>query len=203
MGGWDYRLWIDEDRRQLMEETFPEFASRFRKIKQGIVRADIARYAFLYRDGGVYLDTDYKILRPLGEFVSTACLLPIEVGQLGDSDLKLGNAVLASSKNHPFWRDLITDIFHINDCGFDGCNPVLATGPLALTRFWLQNASRYPDIVTPAQSVFYPELAWSNFSYRRSHNTHGVHLCWGSWRGKKGIQLVRNVIRRKVTCLAN
>lgn len=67
MPDWDYRLWSNDEQEALFAETFPGLIERFRRIPYPMGRADLARYAILYRYGGFYFDTDYKLLRPIGE----------------------------------------------------------------------------------------------------------------------------------------
>lgn len=201
LGDWDYRLWIDADLPALIGRTFPQFSSAYAEIDRGIVRSDIARYCFLFEVGGVYIDTDYKIVRPLDDLLEHGCVLPLEQGEVGDPDWKLGNAFLASIPRHPFWADLVAQLFRDGGAALNAGNPVLQTGPRALTRCWLANRDKYADIATPSTSALLPGFRMFNFGYERSADTLGVHLCWGSWRGKRGIQAARSLIRRKITCL--
>lgn len=207
--GWSYKLWTNADRSALIQRQFPQHAEQYALIKRGIVRSDISRYAFLYECGGLYIDTDYKLTRPFDRFQNETCILPVEVE--GDApegarpfpdrsgDFKLGNALLASAPKHPFWADLIDQIFADGGDALNDGNPVLQTGPVALTKCWQRKHDAYPDILTPPSSVFLPAMTRQNFSYSKTPETCGVHLCWGAWRGKHGIQKVRNVVRRKAT----
>ena len=164
----------------------------------------------LFEQGGLYLDTDYKLLDFPARYRAAECLLPIETGALAsqaapDDDaraFRLGNAFLGSMAGHGFWQGLIEDIFAPPTMdALNGTDPIVATGPIALTRFWQRHASRYPGIVLPAKQEFYPDLRLSRLGAAKTRDTLGVHLCWGSWRGKKSLQHYRNVVRRKITCL--
>jgi mannosyltransferase OCH1-like enzyme len=206
---WNYVLWTDDDILAVMQRQFAPFVDTFRQIKRGIVIADIGRYAALYEQGGIYLDTDYKLIKAPDRYLDASCILPIEEGtierrhsNIETNEFKLGNAFLGSIPRHDFWKDLLTHILtaaSIEELNFG--NPVATSGPIALTRFWQRHGEHYPGIRLPAKAEFYPDLASLNFSFAGTPDTVGVHLCWGSWRGKRSLQKYRNIIRRKVTGL--
>lgn len=53
----EYKLWDDEDIKNLAKKEFPELLDIWKDL-QGIQRADIGRYIILYVEGGMYADTD-------------------------------------------------------------------------------------------------------------------------------------------------
>lgn len=110
--GWTCKHWDDTANSALMHRAFPHLAARFDAIRFGVMKADIARYAYMHVDGGFYFDTDYKLLAALAPaLLERPCVLPIEEGALGQPDFKLGNAVFGSEPGHPFWASLIEHIF--------------------------------------------------------------------------------------------
>jgi mannosyltransferase OCH1-like enzyme len=199
--GWDYRFWTDADLSRHIEQGWPQYFAEFSTIGRGVIRSDIGRYAVLYTFGGLYLDTDYKLLNRIDRFLSADLLLPIERVPAKGSGFKLGNAILASKPQHEFWCDLIDDIFLNSHADFATGNPVALTGPWAVTNLWTRNQQQWGSIAMPLPIVFYPEMTAMNTSFRMNDDTVGGHLCWGSWRGKAGITRVRNFIRRKVTAV--
>jgi mannosyltransferase OCH1-like enzyme len=50
-------------------EMPPEYAATYRRLTIGAAKADFFRYAILYVKGGVYLDLDSSIRRPLDRFI--------------------------------------------------------------------------------------------------------------------------------------
>ena len=138
-----YKLWTDQSCIELIQQNWPHTSTPI-ESKSGIIKADLCRYAILYDFGGIYLDTDYKLVRSIGDLLQSGCLLPIEFDATPTSDMKLGNAVLASCAKHPFWKGLLEYIFVNHQEGFDESNPVEATGPMALTKFWRLNRSSFP-----------------------------------------------------------
>src|ERR1700761_3884404 len=104
--GWSYVLWTDDDIREAVQRNFPAHSAQFAQIRRGIVLADIGRYVGLYEQGGIYLDTDYKLIRAPDRYLDAVCILPIEEGIIERSQetdaFKLGNAFLGSAPRHGF-----------------------------------------------------------------------------------------------------
>jgi mannosyltransferase OCH1-like enzyme len=67
MPEWRYTLMTDEMNRKFMQQYFPDFLSYFDGFPYSIQRADAVRYAWLYINGGLYLDCDFELLGPLDE----------------------------------------------------------------------------------------------------------------------------------------
>jgi len=55
---YEYKLWTDEDNRNLIQTDFPWFLEKFDSYPHGIQRADAVRYFIGYKYGGVYSDLD-------------------------------------------------------------------------------------------------------------------------------------------------
>ncbi|MCU4176718.1 glycosyltransferase family 32 protein [Carboxylicivirga sp. N1Y90] len=67
---YDYQFY-DDDRIDafILDEFGNDIYTLFKKINIGAAMADFFRYAILYRKGGIYLDIDSRITRPIGEFI--------------------------------------------------------------------------------------------------------------------------------------
>jgi mannosyltransferase OCH1-like enzyme len=212
---WDFRFYDDLDNLEVMWKAFPEYAEHFSKIKRGVVQADIIRCVYLYYYGGWYFDTDYSLLRRLEgevptvndrgktpehrELASLSLILPVS-GIEGRDQHLVCNSIMASEKEHLFWRDYISHIFEcrsLNDLSESMVESV--TGPLGLSLFYLQNKRKYPDICLPPKEYFHPKITMYGFSHKKDPVTYGVHWCWGSWRSKSLPRKVKNFVTRKVT----
>ena len=65
MPDWEHVLMTDDDNRKFIQEYFPQYLTTFDEFEYGIQRADFIRYAWLYINGGLYLDLDYELVEPL------------------------------------------------------------------------------------------------------------------------------------------
>ncbi len=204
LSGWQYHLWDDNDNDRFVAGHFPQYVEQYRRIKRGVVKADLARYMYLYVHGGFYFDTDYKLLAPIGEdLLSHPCVLPVSRGVADNpSTMRLGNGVMGSIPRHTFWSDFLRDLFvtgKLESLAEDRIEKT--TGPEGLTDFFLRHRQRYADVFLAPRTMFHPPLTAANFYYRASSDTVGAHLCWGSWRTKNILRLARNVFTRKLTAL--
>ena len=209
--GWRYRLWDDADNLALMRDQFPEYAAAYDAIPFGVAKADVARYAYLHAEGGFYFDTDYKLLRPVDRAVSELrCVIPLEFARgvprppenLVDYAY-LGNSVMGSAAGFGFWRELLRYIFEEKrpERLKDGAEVVYVTGPGALSRFYHENRARFPDIALPDKNLFHPDIRHLAIVTSADARTYGVHLNWGSWRGKPIATAARNLLRRKLNAI--
>lgn len=67
MPTWYYVLMTDEMNREFIIKYFRDFLPYFDAFPYPIQRADAIRYAWLYINGGLYLDCDFELLSPLDE----------------------------------------------------------------------------------------------------------------------------------------
>ncbi len=108
-----YKLWTDADLKKLLyeHEEFKNFRKYWDKL-EGIQRADIGRYMFIYIHGGLYADTDVTFNKSIKEYKSDKNLLfassnPVIIP--GSNNLT--NYVIYSKiKKHPFFLDLFKEI---------------------------------------------------------------------------------------------
>jgi hypothetical protein len=202
MPDWQICLWDDDDNSRLMHEHFPTLAAKYDSIKTGVVRADIARYMYLYVFGGLYLDTDYKVLRPFEErWLTYPCVLPASRSHdYASADFLVCNSVMAAEPGYPLFADFIH--FLMGKIDFDGVaeNQIEKTsGPEGLTLFLVANRDRYSNVATPERRYFHPLITMKGFSFDRTHPSFGAHLCWGSWRSKSWWRAIKALLVRKVT----
>jgi inositol phosphorylceramide mannosyltransferase catalytic subunit len=64
---WKYVLMTDDDNLEFVKRFFPDFLHIFQAFEHPIQRADAIRYMWLYVNGGVYLDLDLEIIKPLDD----------------------------------------------------------------------------------------------------------------------------------------
>ena len=64
---WDFKFWTDEDNEKLIKDHYPWFLPYWNQYLWPIQKADAARYFYMHRYGGVYLDLDMLCLRSLDD----------------------------------------------------------------------------------------------------------------------------------------
>ena len=59
-----YKLYSDEDIRTYVQGNFPEFLELFDSLENQVMRTDMWRYLVMYKEGGLYMDTDVTCVHP-------------------------------------------------------------------------------------------------------------------------------------------
>jgi len=67
MPGWKYVLMTDKDNRDFVVKHFPSFIECYDNFEHPIQRADAIRYMWLYIHGGLYMDLDIQLVKPVDE----------------------------------------------------------------------------------------------------------------------------------------
>ncbi|KAI8892255.1 nucleotide-diphospho-sugar transferase [Globomyces pollinis-pini] len=169
---WEYKLWTDADNDKLCETDFPWFLERYKSFPENINRADVARYMYMYKYGGVYADLDVVCLRshePLvpigGAIVPLMRNMPFE-GEGWKDEHDIPNAWMASEPGHPFWLYLLK---HINSKDNNGQTEALS-GPIvewyALQEFEKTNTDPEAIINYIAPGLIFP-FDWRIWDHRR------------------------------------
>lgn len=120
----------DADIPRVLHQVVPQHAATILSMRAPIERADMVRYALMYRDGGVYADLDMELLSPsfLHRVLRTGrAVFPLEKGRL------VGQSLLASPARHPVWLAIIDSLVAAYD---PRCYEPHNTGPDALTAWW-------------------------------------------------------------------
>ena len=106
---WSYRLTHDQENLDFVQNEFPEYLSLYRSFDREIYRVDMVRYLLLYRYGGVYMDLDLKLTRPLDQlFRTNADLYLVRTPNLNGYT----NSFMASKPRCEFWLKCIEKIAH-------------------------------------------------------------------------------------------
>lgn len=100
---WRHVLWTDADNRALVLAHAPWFLDTYDALPRPVMRADAARFLYMHAHGGVYVDLDFKALRPLDGLLGGVSTAVVAAMTDADWDQALPNAFLASPPNHPFW----------------------------------------------------------------------------------------------------
>ena len=70
---WEYVNYINGDEIPFFEKyplpEFPDFIERFKKVESGMTRSELFRYYVLYVRGGVYIDSDAMIYKPIDTII--------------------------------------------------------------------------------------------------------------------------------------
>ena len=134
MPDWEYTLMTDEMNRAFVAEHFPDFLETFDNFPHGIQRADAIRVCWLYVHGGLYMDLDLHIRKPIQHLFCEEADLYVVRSQ--NFKWFYTNAFMASKAKHPFWL-IYLDEMKKPDAWWAVTHHLKvlnSTGPLAFTR---------------------------------------------------------------------
>ena len=186
---WEYKLWGDEDAEKF--GMINDLA--FRTVKNYGAKADIFRYEILYREGGVYADTDFECIKSFNDFTHLSFFSGTERQAYPFSF----NGLIGCVKHHDIMFELISLIKDKNIRQEYGWDKIMAlTGPDCFADVVLKYISTHNDatIIFPT-NFFYPmpnnfrlEIREDNTANRKriygyiTPMTYAVHLWYTSWQ---------------------
>ena len=157
-----------------------EFAKQAYEKKSFAFVSDYARAKILYEEGGLYLDTDVKIIKPFPEMIESSGFIGFERRHF------LGTAVLASEKNNPIIKKLL-DYYETNDfMTKDGFVDIIANVSILTDIFKDKGLKLGGKRQTLAgfeifnREVFYPKKM-ADDEFKTTEETLAIHKCSNSW----------------------
>lgn len=139
--------------------------------------------------GGIYLDTDIKLIKPLDTFCNDKCFFGFEEGEEASDIFWVNNAICGSEKKHPF----ITQCYDTLLKQYDGTEMANLSGPKLTTELLKTSRGlhkygyqKLKDIVIYPKEFFYPihyseiyKLA--NFKEYIYPETVAIHVWARTW----------------------
>lgn len=148
---------------------------------------DYVRLYALYSEGGIYMDTDVEVLRPLDDFLHHNAFSGFE-----DNDL-VSTGLMASEKGGKWVKELLdeyTDLHFINEDGtFDlKPNTERITDMMVSKGLILNNTYQdFPNFITLYSSDFFCPKSWRTGEIHLTNNTHTIHHFAASWKPENNL----------------
>lgn len=151
------------------------------KAKNWALASDIIRTQALIDEGGIYLDTDVELLRPLDEFLKYDAVLCYE------SKYWLGSAVLMSKKEHPLFKRVYQRYDVENKISFNtNALTVHAYTAVMRTDYGLRPTGKtqvIDHIGIFSEDYFYPKNYMTQ-QLKLTQNSFAVHYYGSTWHNK-------------------
>ena len=149
MPTWEHVIMTDEDNRKFVKTHFPKFLPYYDKFPHPIQRADAIRVCWLYIKGGIYMDLDIEILKPLDPLFTKS--FDICFVNSGNCSSYTTNSFMACQPKHPIWLEYIEKMKQpTSKWAMDKHFTVMTTtGPMALTDI-LHN-TKHPYVLLPSK----------------------------------------------------
>lgn len=159
----------------------------YEKKKYAFV-ADYIRIKVLNEYGGIYLDTDVEITKSFDDLLENEFLISFE------NEVHLETAILASTKGHPFTKQIID--FYLKYPFVYKDKPDTTPAPVLLTHFLRKNyglklKNRYqklnnlqePDqpTVTALPTEYFCPINYTTKEMKKTENTYAIHYFSATW----------------------
>lgn len=182
---YQYRLWTDDDNRNLIKEYFPDHLHFYDSLPLKIHRIDVIRYFILFKYGGVYVDLDFECFKSITPLLDGHQLVLASEPKQHCENLYnnrphlMCNAWMASSPDNPFWIAVIQEI----NKRANTINSVLElTGPILLDDVYNNViCSSLHKIHVAESDLIYPIYGNHVKNYDRIKKAYCAHQWKNSW----------------------
>lgn len=146
---------------------------------------DVARLQIIYNNGGIYLDTDVEIIRPITELISNAFIGIEEGGSEGEYYVNLGLG-FGAEKGNELIGYLLDDYskrhFRNDDGTLDRTpSPCIQTRALIQRGFSPKNSMQEVSGVTIYPMEYFCPLSYRTGVTNITKNTYSIHHYNASW----------------------
>jgi mannosyltransferase OCH1-like enzyme len=175
--GWRVRVWDDEHVRNLVRGMGTKLEARLRQPDLTLsTKSDLARYHIVAREGGIYLDTDFLILRPLDSLLHSSLFGVYQQPGL------VCSGVFGAVRGHPVFSRVFE---HLRQADY-GLSPERLAGPLMFSPICRAAATSDSAVRLLPPSSFLPvhydeKHDWSVWLNRDLKGAYAVHLWAHSW----------------------
>lgn len=108
MSEWEYHYLTESDASTIIKENFPNYIDVFEKLSTEKMKSSFFAYAWLYLNGGVYLDANYEILKSLDSLFYNESELYFATNP--DVLHQVLPDFLASKPKCKFWLDMMNEV---------------------------------------------------------------------------------------------
>lgn len=150
--------------------------------------SDYIRLAVLYRYGGIYLDTDMKVLKSFNELLNNKAFIGFE------SKYSIAAGIIGAEKKHKYIKFLLDlyenkeKLFIKNDGTLDMTpNPVIITNLLLKKGIKLKNILQKNDEITVYPTEYFYAYDGVTKEMNITDNTFAIHLYAASWAKEEDI----------------
>lgn len=177
----DYEI-VEWNEDNFNVDCIPFVRSAYEAEKWAFV-ADYARLKVVYENGGIYLDTDVELLKPLDELLSLDCYMGIQRDGLVATGLGFG-----AVKGHDVIRALMED-YHKREflqgraCKTIAC-PIINTEVLKKFGYIQEDRIQSFSEVTVFSSEYFDPKDCETYILNATEKTYSIHHYDATWKTK-------------------
>lgn len=142
---------------------------------------DVVRLYALYHEGGVYMDTDVEVLKPLDPFLKHVAFSGFE------DEVYVPTGIMASEKGGT-WAKENLDYYNGRHFLKEDGSLDTTTNVITITNYMLKHGLRqdntfqdFPELITMYPKDYFCPLSWKGKKGEITRNTVTIHHFAGSW----------------------
>jgi len=162
--GYEVKIWTEENMPSLNA-----FAKRAYHEKKWAFVSDYLRFAILYQEGGIYLDTDMEVLKPLDELLNHSLFSGWD--RRGEY---IYAGIIGSEPNSAYIKTIVKSYNNLED----GSYP---TSPQMMTECYTEFKEKEKLMILES-CYFYPLLDGEKATEEKLKYAYTNHLWFESWR---------------------
>ena len=164
--------------------NFNPYVKEAYEAKKWAFITDVVRLYVLYTYGGIYMDTDVEVLKPLDEFLALEGFSGFEAYD------RIPTGIMAAAKGAPMFGELLADYdgvhFLKDDGSFDlTTNVTRITNACLRHGLVLNNTLQTVNGFTLYPNDYFCPKDLSTLKINLTENSHTIHHFDGSWLPKK------------------
>ena len=174
---YEIKLW-NEDNFDL--EAAGIYAQQAYDEKQWAFVSDVARLYVLKEYGGIYMDTDMEVIKPLDDFLKLPAFFGFEI------ETEISTGIIGAEPHHPFieeWYQDYADRTFIKEDGTHDrkTNVIRITEIMEEKGFKMDNTKQtFEDVTLFPREYFSPKDYYTR-EVDDTKNTYAIHQFTGSW----------------------
>lgn len=179
----DFRI-VEWNENNFDVQHAPLYVREAYSAKKWAFVSDYVRLHVLTKYGGIYLDTDVELLRPLTSFLSHRAFAGFE------DDNRVAAGIMGCEKNYPFFENLLRSYNQRHFYRADGSmdlmtNVVVFTEKCSDIGMVLNNSYQVVDGFALYPKEFFYPLDYGTGRMRKTDNTIAIHWYAASWQEEK------------------
>lgn len=164
--------------------NYNDYVKEAYEAKKWAFVTDVVRLYALVKHGGIYMDTDVELLKPLDDFLGLEAFSGFEAVD------KIPTGIMASQKNQPLFKELLADYEGEHFLKDDG-TPDLTTNVTRITEMCLKhglvlnNTWQTINGFTLFPSEYFCPKDYLTKVIHQTGNTVAIHHFDGSWQSEE------------------
>ena len=180
---YEYKFWTDEDNLQFIRLKHPEFLKFYEELN-AVEKTDFIRHLYIYNFGGIYLDIDVKMNKPLVlEGADVFLCDQTKEANTEKLEVLVDPFFLAGEERCLFFYSVCESmvrgtIYNIlsSKTGKKYHETLYKTGPYMFTKFYLINRHKYN--IKVLKDVFTTKYYETDVP---KEQFYGIHMQFNSW----------------------